>query len=318
MKYVALIAVALCSSLAHAQADYPAKPIRMVIGTPVGGGSELMGRYVGQQLTQAWGQPVVIDARPGASGNIAAEHVAKSPADGYTLYVPFGTHTVNPSLYSKSPYDPIKDFTMVTLIAKQYNALVVHPSIPAKSVKELLALAKAQPRKLSYGSSGNGSPNHLGMELLKQITGVDMVHVPYKGAAPSRIDLLGGHLELMFDVLRTALPFRDTGRIRMLAVGALQRQVIAPDVPTLDELGYKGMEVLTWHALLAPAGTPKVIADRLQTETRRGMTVPAFKEKLLRDGIDVITGTPAELETFLRADIEKWRKVIQTAKIRLD
>jgi tripartite-type tricarboxylate transporter receptor subunit TctC len=318
---VALMAAACCtlgSSLACAQADYPLKPIRMVIGTPVGGGSELMGRYVGQQLTLAWGQPVVIDARPGASGNIAAEHVAKSPPDGYTLYVPFGTHTVNPSLYSKSPYDPIKDFSPVTLIAKQYNALVVHPSIPVKSVKELLALAKAQPRKLSYASSGNGSPTHLGMELLKQTAGVEMIHVPYKGAAPSRIDLLGGHIDLMFDVLRTALPFKEAGKTRMLAVAAMQRQAIASDVPTLDESGLKGIEVITWHALLAPAGTAKVITDRLQTETRRGLTVPALKEKLQRDGVDVIAGTPAELDTFLRADIDKWRKVIQTAKIRLD
>jgi len=320
MKRAALFVSALCASWAHAQpqGDYPVKPIRMVIGTPVGGGSELMGRYVGQQLTQAWGQPVVIDARPGASGNLAAEHVAKSPPDGYTLYVPFGTHTVNPSLYSKSSYDPIKDFAPVTLIAKQYNALVVHPSIPVKSVKELLALAKAQPRKLSYASSGNGSPTHLGMELLKQTAGVDMVHVPYKGAAPSRIDLLGGHIDLMFDVLRTALPFKEAGKTRMLAVAALARQSIAPDVPTLDELGFKGMEVLTWHALLAPAGTSKAITDRLQAETRRGLTAPALREKLQRDGVDVVAGTPAELEAFMRADIDKWRKVIQTAKIRLD
>lgn len=318
---VALMAAACCalgSSWARAQADYPLKPIRVVIGTPVGGGSELMGRYVGQHLTQAWGQPVVIDARPGASGNIAAEHVAKSPPDGYTLYVPFGTHTVNPSLYSKSPYDPIKDFAAITLIAKQYNALVVHPSIPVKSVKELLALAKAQPRKLSYASSGNGSPTHLGMELLKQTAGVEMIHVPYKGAAPSRIDLLGGHIDLMFDVLRTALPFKEAGKTRMLAVAAMQRQAIASDVPTLDESGLKGIEVITWHALLAPAGTPKVITDRLQAETRRGLTAPALKEKLQRDGVDVVAGTPAELEAFLRADIDKWRKVIQTAKIRLD
>ena len=312
--------VAACAAWgsAQAQGDYPQKPIRIVIGTPVGGGSELMGRYVGLQLTQAWGQPVVIDARPGASGNIAAELVAKSPPDGYTLYVPFGTHTVNPSLYSKSPYDPIKDFAPVTLIAKQYNALVVHPSIPAKSVKELLALAKAQPGRLSYATSGNGAAGHLGMELLKQLAGVNMVHVPYKGAAPARIDFLGGHIDLMFDVLRTALPFKEAGRVRMLAVAAMQRQAIAPDVPTLDELGYKGMEVLSWHALLAPAGTPKGITDRLQAETRRGMTAPAFKDKLMRDGVDVIASSPAELDAFMRADIDKWRKVIQTAKIRLD
>jgi tripartite-type tricarboxylate transporter receptor subunit TctC len=156
------------------------------------------------------------------------------------------------------------------------------------------------------------------MELLKQTAGVEMIHVPYKGAAPSRIDLLGGHIDLMFDVLRTALPFKEAGKTRMLAVAAMQRQVIASDVPTLDESGLKGIEVITWHALLAPAGTPKVITDRLQTETRRGLTAPALKEKLQRDGVDVIAGTPAELDAFLRADIDKWRKVIQTAKIRLD
>jgi tripartite-type tricarboxylate transporter receptor subunit TctC len=317
-KWLSALTIALCVSEAWAQADYPAKPIRIVIGTPVGGGSELMGRYVGQQLTQAWGQPVVIDARPGASGNIAAEHVAKSPPDGYTLYVCYGTHTVNPSLFAKTPYDPIKDFAPVTLIAKQYNALVVHPSIPARTIKEFIALAKSQPRKLSYGSSGSGAAGHLGMELLKQTVNVDLVHVPYKGSAPSRIDLLGGHIDTMFDVLRTALPFKEAGKVRMLAVAALQRQSIAPDVPTLDENGFKGMEVITWHGLLAPAGTPKLLADRLQNETRRGMTAPAFKEKLMRDGVDVIAGTPAELDAFMRADIDKWRKVIQTAKIRLD
>ncbi len=318
MVRVALTLIALCSSFAHAQTDYPVKPIRIVIGTPVGGGSELMGRYVGQPLTQAWGQAIVIDARPGASGNIAAEHVAKSAPDGYTLYVPYGTHTTNPSLQAKVPYDPIKDFTPITLIAKQYNALIIHPSIPAKSVKELIALARNAPKKLSYASSGTGSAGHLGAELVKQLAGVDMVHVPYKGSAPSRIDLLGGHVDLMFDVLRTALPFRESGRVRMLAVAALARQTIAPDVPTMDELGYKGLEVLTWHALLAPAGFNKVMVDRMQSEIRRALTAPAMKEKLARDGVDAIASSPAELDVFMRADIEKWRKVIQAARIRND
>ena len=277
-----------------------------------------MGRYVGQPLTQAWGQAIVIDARPGASGNIAAEHVAKSAPDGYTLYVPYGTHTTNPSLQAKVPYDPIKDFTPITLIAKQYNALIIHPSIPAKSVKELIALARNAPKKLSYASSGTGSAGHLGAELVKQLAGVDMVHVPYKGSAPSRIDLLGGHVDLMFDVLRTALPFRESGRVRMLAVAALARQTIAPDVPTMDELGYKGLEVLTWHALLAPAGFNKVMVDRMQSEIRRALTAPAMKEKLARDGVDAIASSPAELDVFMRADIEKWRKVIQAARIRND
>ncbi len=318
MVRVALTLIALCSSFAHAQTDYPVKPIRIVIGTPVGGGSELMGRYVGQPLTQAWGQAIVIDARPGASGNIAAEHVAKSAPDGYTLYVPYGTHTTNPSLMAKVPYDPIRDFTPITLIAKQYNALIIHPSIPAKSVKELIALARNAPKKLSYASSGTGSAGHLGAELVKQLAGVDMVHVPYKGSAPSRIDLLGGHVDLMFDVLRTALPFRESGRVRMLAVAALARQTIAPDVPTMDELGYKGLEVLTWHALLAPAGFSKIMVDRMQSEIRRALTAPAMKEKLARDGVDAIASSPAELDVFMRADIEKWRKVIQAARIRND
>lgn len=311
------LVAALCwCTLGHAQTEYPVKPIRVVIGTPVGGGSELMGRYVGQPLTAAWGQPIVIDARPGASGNIAAEHVAKSPPDGYTLYVPYGTHTTNPSLMAKVPYDPIRDFTPITLISKQYNALVIHPSIPAKTVKELIALAKVAPRKLSYASSGSGSAGHLGMELFKQLSGVDMVHVPYKGAAPSRIDLMGGHVDVMFDVLRTALPFKESGRVRMLAVGAPARQVIAPDVPTMDELGYKGLEVLTWHALLAPAGFNKGLADKMQGVIRAALIAPAMKEKLARDGVDALATTPAELEAFMRADMEKWRKVIQIAKIR--
>ncbi|MEQ1776586.1 MAG: tripartite tricarboxylate transporter substrate binding protein [Burkholderiales bacterium] len=321
MRSVTLTIAAGCalgSSLAQAQAqaDYPVKPIRIVIGTPVGGGSELMGRYVGQPLTAAWGQPVVIDARPGASGNIAAEYVAKSAPDGYTLYVPYGTHTTNPSLQAKVPYDPIRDFTPITLISKQYNSLVIHPSIPAKSVKELIALARNAPRKLSYASSGTGAAGHLGMELLKQLASVDMVHVPYKGSAPSRIDLLGGHVDIMFDVLRTALPFKESGRVRMLAVAALSRQSIAPDVPTMDELGYKGLEVLTWHALLAPAGFSKALVERIQSEIRRTLLAPAMKDKLARDGVDAIASTPAELDTFMRGDIEKWRKVIQTAKIR--
>jgi tripartite-type tricarboxylate transporter receptor subunit TctC len=309
---------AACVTSVQAQSDYPAKPIRVVIGTPVGGGSELMGRYAGQPLTAAWGQPIVIDARPGASGNIAAEHVAKSAPDGYTLYVPYGTHTTNPSLMAKVPYDPIRDFTPITLISKQYNALVIHPSIPAKSMKELIALARKAPRKLSYATSGTGAAGHLGMELLKQLENVDMVHVPYKGSANSRIDLLGGHVDVMFDVLRTALPFKEAGKVRMLAVAALARQSIAPDVPTMDELGYKGLEVLTWHALLAPAGFNKGLADKMQSVIRTALLAPAMKEKLTRDGVDALATTPAELDAFMRADIEKWRKVIQAAKIRGD
>ncbi len=311
-------AVLACASAAHAQSDYPVKPIRIVIGTPVGGGSELMARYIGQQLTAASKAVIVVDPRPGASGNVAAEHVAKSAPDGYTLYVPYGTHTVNPSLYAKVPYDPIRDFTPIMLVAKQFNALVVHPSVPARSVKELVALAKAQPRKMSYSSSGNGSPNHLGMELFKQTAGIDVVHIPYKGAAPSRIDFLGGHVDTMFDTLRTALPFHEAGRARVLAVGSFKRSPLAPNVITVEEAGYKGIEVMSWHALLAPAGTPAAIVERLHAEISRGLLAQAFRDKIAKDGIEIVASSPGDLSTFMRDDIARWKTVIQASRIRLD
>ena len=307
-----------CAAGAYAQADYPSKPIRMVIGTPAGGGSDLMARLIGQRLTQAWNATFVVEPRPGAGGNIAAEHVAKSAPDGYTLYVCYGTHTVNPTLYGKVGYDAIRDFAPVTLIARQYNALVVHPSVPVRSVNELVALAKRQPGKLSYSSSGNGSPNHLGMELFKITAQLQITHIPYKGAAPSRIDLLGGHVDLMFDVLRTALPYHEAGRVRMLAVSSAQRSPLAPNLPTMAEAGWPGIEILTWHGLLAPAGTPAPIVERLQAEIQRGLLAPATRDKLAQDGIDMVASTSADLGAFMRADMAKWAAVIKTAAIRPD
>jgi tripartite-type tricarboxylate transporter receptor subunit TctC len=316
---VALACVSLGAlSIPAVAQTYPSKPIRIVIGTPAGGGSDLMTRLVGQQFTQAWGQQVIMDARPGASGNIAAELVAKSPPDGYTLYVCYGTHTVNPSLYAKAGYEPIKDFTPISLIAFQYNALVVHPSVPAKTVKELVALARSRPGKMNYASSGNGSPTHLGMELFKIAAKIDLTHIPYKGAAPSRADLMGGHIDTMFDVLRTALPFHESGRARILAVGSERRSALAPNIPTVDESGYQGIVVRSWHALLAPAATPPAIAEQLQGEMKRGLLASPLKEKLAKDGIDVVASTPSELDAFMRADIAKWKTVVQTARIRAD
>ncbi|HEV7392389.1 MAG TPA: tripartite tricarboxylate transporter substrate binding protein [Burkholderiales bacterium] len=318
VRCVAALVLHLWSATVPAQSTFPIKPIRIVIGTPAGGGSDLMARTIGQFFTQAWAQQAVLDPRPGASGNIAAEHVAKSPPDGYTLYVCYGTHTVNPSIYPRVGYDPIKDFTPISLIATQYNALVVHPSVPAKTVKELVAIAKARPGKMSYSSSGNGSPNHLGMELFKMGAKIDIVHIPYKGAAPSRIDFLGGHVDVMFDVLRTALPYHEAGRARILAVGSEHRSSLAPNIPTVDESGYKGIVVRTWHALLAPAATPPTIVEQLQNELRRGLFAPPAKEKLARDGIEVVASTPGELDAFMRADIIKWKNVVQAAHIRAD
>ena len=315
---IAVLLTCICPCTAFAQPAYPAKTIRILIGTPAGGGSDLMARTIGQQLTQAWGQQVIVEPRPGAGGNIAAELMAKAPPDGYTLYVPYGTHTVNPSLYAKVGYDPVRDFTPIALIATQYNALVVHPSIPAKTVKELVALARSRPGRMTYASSGNGSPTHLGMELFKISAKIDMVHIPYKGAAPSRTDLLGGHVDTMFDVLRTALPFHQSGRARILAVASEKRSMLAPDIPTVEESGYKGIVVLTWHALLAPAGTPGAVVQQLHGELRRSLLAPALKEKFQKDGVEFIVSTPAELDAFMRADVEKWKKVVQTAQIRAD
>ncbi|MDB5922713.1 MAG: hypothetical protein JWN13_1649 [Betaproteobacteria bacterium] len=311
-------AVLILSGGGVAQTSYPAKPIRIVIGTPAGGGSEISARLIGQLFNQAWGQPFIVEPRPGASGNIAAELVAKAPPDGYTLYVCYGTHTVNPSIYARAGYDPIKDFTPISLIVTQYNALVVHPSIPVKTVKEFVALAKSYPGKMSYSSSGNGAPNHLGMELFKMAAKIDIVHIPYKGAAPSRIDFLGGHVHTMFDVLRTALPYHEAGRSRILAVGSLKRSALAPEIPTVDESGYKDIEVKGWHALIGPAGMPAALVNQIQSEIARGLLAPAMKEKLFKEGIDVVASTPGELDTFMRADFVRWRNVVQAARIRAD
>jgi tripartite-type tricarboxylate transporter receptor subunit TctC len=318
LRAVAALVLCALSAVAAAQSNYPAKPIRIVIGTPAGGGSDLMARTIGQLYTQAWGQQVIVDPRPGASGNIAAEHVAKSAADGYTLYVCYGTHTVNPSIYPRTGYEPIKDFTPVSLIATQYNALVVHPSVPARTVKEFVAVAKRRPGTMSYSSSGNGSPNHLGMELFKMAAKIDVVHIPYKGAAPSRTDFLGGHVDTMFDVLRTALPYHEAGRARILAVASEQRSALAPNIPTVEESGYQGIIVRTWHGLLAPAGTPPAIVEQLRSELKRGLLASALKDKLARDGIEAVASTSAELDRFMRADLAKWKNVVQAAHIRAD
>ena len=314
---ITAISSMLCAPDTYAQADYPSKPIRILIGTAAGGGSDLMARLVGQRLTQVWNAVVVVDPRPGVGGNLAAEHVAKSPPDGYTLYVCYGTHTVNPNLY-KLNYDAIRDFTPVTLIARQYNALVVHPSIPARTVNELVALAKKNRGKLNYASSGSGSPTHLGMELFKINAQIDLTHIPYKGAAPSRIDLLGGHVDVMFDVLRTALPYFEAGRTRILAVASPQRSTLAPSIPTMAEAGWTGIEVLTWHALLAPAGTPTALVERMQAEIQRGLLAPASKDKLAADGVEAVASTPSELDAFMKADMARWGGVIKTARIRPD
>ena len=319
ITFIAAFSCALCTSSAHAQGDYPAKPIRIVIGTPAGGGSDLMARLVGQRLTQAWNAVVVVEPRPGVGGNIAAELVAKSAPDGYTLYVCYGTHTVNPNLYAKLGYDAIRDFAPVTLLARQYNALVVHPSVPARSVNELVALAQKNPGKLSYASSGSGSPTHLGMELFKIMAKIDLTHIPYKGAAPSRIDLLGGHIDLMFDVLRTALPYHEAGRIRMLAVAS--RAALAAGAGSSHH-GGSGLERHRGPHLARVARARRHPASHRGAAANGNSARPARararRTNSSKDGVEVVASTPAELETFMRADMAKWGGVIKTARIQAD
>lgn len=300
------------------QGAFPNKPLRFVIGTQVGAGSEYMARLVGEPLRQAWGQQYVIDAHPGAGGNIAAALVARSAPDGYTMYVCFGSHTVNPSLYARAGFDPIRDFTPIMLIARQPNVLAVHPSVPARNVKELVALAKSRPGKLTYGSSGSGSPTHLGMEMLKMSAGFDSAHIPYKGAAQANIDLIGGHVDMTFGVMRTLRPFAVAGKLRFLAAASAQRAALEPDLPTLAESGYKGIEIVTWHGLLGPAGMPAALVNRIQSEARKGILAPEMQQKLSSGGMEPVASTPAEFESFLRVDVERWKPVIAQAKVRVD
>jgi len=309
--------IACCASLALAQ-PYPSKPIRLVIGFAAGGPSDVAARTIAQKLTEKWGQQVIVDIRPGAGGNIATEIVAKAPPDGYTLLEPAFAHAVNPSLYSKLPFDAVKDFAPILLFASIANVLVVHPSIPAQSVKELVALAKAHPGQLICGSAGNGTASHLALELLNLMGGVKITHVPYKGLAPAHTELMGGQLSMMFDGLVTGLPSVKAGRLRALAVTTLKRWQGAPDIPTMSEAGLAGFEVNSWYGLLAPAGTPREIIMKLNTEVARALREPDARERLYSIGAEPMDNTPEEFQAYINAEMAKWAKVVKTAGIRAD
>jgi len=309
--------IACCASLALAQ-PYPSKPIRLVIGFAAGGPSDVAARTIAQKLTEKWGQQVIVDIRPGAGGNIATEIVAKAPPDGYTLLEPAFAHAVNPSLYAKLPFDAVKDFSPILLFASIANLLVVHPSIPAQSVKDLVAFAKARPGQLICGSAGNGTASHLALELLNLMGGVKITHVPYKGLAPAHTELMGGQLSMMFDGLVTGLPAVKAGRLRALAVTTLKRWQGAPDIPTMSEAGLAGFEVNSWYGLLAPAGTPREIIAKLNTEVARSLREPDARERLYSIGAEPMDNTPEEFQAYINAEMAKWAKVVKTAGIRAD
>ena len=319
---LAALAASLAAALApvaFAQPAYPTKPIRIVVPFPPGGTTDILARAAAQKMTEAWKEKAVVDNRPGAGGNIGAELVAKAPADGYTLLMgTVGTHAINASLYAKMPYDHVKDFAPVILVAAVPNVLVVHPSVPATTVAELIAYAKANPGKLNFASSGSGTSIHLAGELFKVMAGVQMTHVPYKGSAPAIADLLGGQVQLMFDNLPSALPQIRAGKLRALAVTSSQRAAALPDVPTIAESGLPGYEASSWFGLLAPAGTPADIVAKINGEVARWLASPEAKEKLLAQGANAAGGTPEDFARHIATETAKWQKVVRESGAKVD
>jgi tripartite-type tricarboxylate transporter receptor subunit TctC len=317
-KALAVVAFALLTLGAQAQ-SYPNKPIRLVCPFPPGGAVDIASRAVAQALTQQLGQPVTVDNRPGAGGNIGAEIAAKSPADGYTLLMATSNIlAINPVLYSKIPFDSLKDFAPVSIVVVVSNVLVLHPSVPANSVQEVIALAKAQPGKLTYASSGNGTSMHLAGELFKSMAGVDMVHIPYKGAAASTVDLFAGRVNMVFDSLPPALPNIKAGKVRALAVTGAKRSQFLPELPTIAEAALPGYETSIWFGIVAPAGTPPEIISRLNAELVKAAASTEFRERLTRHGFEVVSSTPEQMADSLRSEMAKWGKVVKALGMRVD
>ena len=311
---------ALCLGTAQASAQgYPAKPIRIIVPFPAGGIADLFGRVIGQKFNEAWGQPAVVDNRPGAGGNIGADMVAKSPPDGYTLVTgSIGTHAVNVSLFSKLPYDPIRDFAPVALIMEAEGLVVVHPSLPVKSVKDLIALARAHPGQIAYASAGHGTAAHLSGELFKSMAKVNLVHVPYKGNVPALTDLIAGQTSLLFATMPTALPHVQSGRLRALAVTSSSRSPAAPELPTIAEVALPGYSVTNWIGFFAPAGTPRDIVVKLNAEVVRIMQAPEIQKRLTSEGAKFSPWTPEQFGGFVKTEQTKWAKVVKEAGIRVD
>lgn len=298
---------------------YPSKPIRFVVPFPPGGPADILTRAIGQKLTEGWGQQLVVDNRAGAGGTIGSDITAKAAPDGYTLLMGFvGTHAINPSLYGKLPYDNVKSFEPVSLVGTATIILVLHPSVPAKSVRELISLAKSKPGELTFGSPGNGTPQHLGGELFNTMAGVNMTHIPYKGAVPAITDLLGGRLSLIFSSAPPALPHVSTGKLRALAVTSAKRSPVAPELPTIAESGLPGYEVINWYGVLAPAGTQKEIVAKLNAEIVKIVNMADVKERLSPVGIETFSSTPAQFAAFIKEETAKWAKVVKFSGARLD
>lgn len=311
----AIIGTATTESAAH---TYPTKPIRLVVPVAAGGGTDFTARLLGQKLAEAWGQSVIVDNRPGAAGNIGVEIVAKATPDGYTLVMPITSFPINPSLYEKLPFDTVKDFSPVVLAASAPLLLVVNPSLPAKSVRELVALAKSKPGQLNFANSGSGTTGHLAGELFKRMAGVDIVSVAYKGGGPAITALLGGEVEMFFATIPGVVGHVKAGKLRALGVTSAKRVAELPDIPTVAESGLPGFEVIGWFGIFAPAGTPRSVITRLNGELAKILQMPDVRERLAGHGLIPGGGTPEQLGAFLKSEIARWAKLIKEAGIRLD
>ena len=315
-----LMAAAMaCAAIGGWAQPYPAKPIRIIVPFPAGGSADIMARVVGQKMSETWGQQVLIDNRSGAGGNIAADLAAKSAPDGYTLFLcTVGTHAVHQTLYEKLSFDPIKDFSAVAYIAGVPNVVVVHPSIPVKSVKELIGFIKARPGRINFGSSGTGSSVHMSGEMLKVMAGLDMTHIPYKGNPQAVTDLMAGQIELMITNMPSVIPYIQSGRLRALAVTTKARSPALPDLPTMEEAGLPGYESSAWFGLVSPAAVPRDIVSKLNAEVKRIVGLEDVKRNLASQGAYSLIMTPDEFGAFMKAETAKWAKIVKASGARAD
>jgi|KBSMisStandDraft_5_1062788.scaffolds.fasta_scaffold156911_2 tripartite-type tricarboxylate transporter receptor subunit TctC len=324
MKFAALSRISVLLTLAGIQsavyaADYPSKPIRMIVGFAAGGGTDTTARAIAQKMSAAMGEQVVVDNRPGAAGNVATELVVRGPADGYTILMgTIAALAINPTLYGNLAFDPIKDLAPVSQAVNSSNILVVHPSVQAKSVQELIALAKAKPGTLNYGSSGIGGTGHLAGVLFDELAGTKMTHVPYKGGGPAMIELVGGQVQLVFATPPTAVPQIKSGKIRGLAVTTLKRSSVMPDLPTISESGLKGYDANNWYGVVVPVKTPKPIVTRLNTEIVKALNAPDLKELFFTQGLDPAPSTPEQFGAYIKSELGKWAKVIKASGAKAD
>src|SRR5688500_5493195 len=308
-----MLAFALLASGVAASQRYPSRPTRMGVAAPAGSGADIVARRVGQKMSEGLGQQIIIDNRGGAGGTIGTDIAAKAPPDGYTLILVSGSHAINPGLYQKLPYDSINDFAPITQIATSPGILVVNPSLPVKSVKDLIALARAKPGQINYASAGSGTPPHLAGELFKVMAKIDMVHVPYKGNAPAFADVIGGQVSLIFPTMPSAMPFIKSGKLRPIAVTSAKRSPAAPDIPTIAESGLPGYEATSWYGILAPARTPPQIAARLHEVLISIIGSPDMKDKLAAQGLDPVGNTPQQFAAVIKSEITKWAKVVKAS-----